>query len=85
MQTYSEGTAMDIIDLLADFKRENNLVNSSNQNPSLQQPPSPPPPNPAKEAKKAALSVVANRHGAVSPSLSPADTYEDAFDEALNR
>ena len=79
---YEGGTAMDVIDLISDFKRDNNIplipIASDNVIPIT-------PSNPAKEAKKAALTTVTNRRGAVNTNLAVADDYEGAFDEAQNK
>ena len=81
IRTLKEGRADEVVDLLTDFKRENNvpLTSSSNQNPynvvDID----------AKAKKKAALTTVTTRRGAVSTGYQVADDFEGAFDEALNK
>lgn len=76
---YNAGTPEQVIDLITTFKRENNL-GTSNPAPS---PNHAPPINPVREAKKAALSVVTNRRGAVNLAQPSTDDFEGAFDEAM--
>lgn len=75
LETYQQGTADDIVDLLTDFKTENNLAPQGNVVNM----------NSRKADKKAALSAVNTRRGAVNASMSVANDYEGAFDEALNK
>ena len=76
-----KGSAQDVIDLLSDFKRENNIqhtvVNSENATVVDL--------STKRAEKKAALTVVKTRKGAVAASQQVADDYEGAFDEALNK
>ena len=76
---YNAGTPEQVIDLITTFKRENN-IGTSNPVPS---PNHAPLPNPAREAKKAALSVVTNRRGAVNLAQPSTDDFEGAFDETM--
>jgi len=69
MSTYSQGTADDVIEMISDFKRENNI--------NIQ-----PPVNTEKAKKKQALSVVTSRRGAVNAAHSVAADYESAWEEA---
>jgi len=75
LETYQQGTADDIVDLLTDFKTENNLAPQGNVVNM----------NSRKADKKAALSAVNTRRGAVNASMTVANDYEGAFDEALNK
>lgn len=84
IETYERGAADDIVDLISDFKTENNI-------PITQ--PSPDATNvvdinarkEAKEAKKLAMTAVPTRRGAVNASMSVASDFEGAFDEAINK
>lgn len=76
-----KGSAQDVVDLLTDFKRENNIqhviINPEEATVvDLNQ---------RRAEKKAALTVVKTRKGAVATSQQVADDYEGAFDEALNK
>jgi hypothetical protein len=77
-QTYEKGSAEDAIDLIGDFKRENNI-----------EPPPPPenvvPINRKKVEKRQALAAVDTRRGAIATHAKIADDYEGAFEEALNK
>ena len=77
-QTYEKGSAEDAIDLIADFKRENNI-----------EPPPPPenviPISKKKTEKRQALAAVDTRRGAISTQSAIKDDFEGAFDEALNK
>ena len=77
-QTYGQGSAEDAIDLINDFKRENNI-----------EPPPPPenviPISKKKTEKRQALAAVDTRRGAISTQSAIKDDYEGAFDEALNK
>ena len=80
LETYAQGSAEEIVELLSDFKLENNLSTSQ-------------PPNannvvnidPAKAAKKQAMTTVTTRRGAVNAAMSVANDFEGAFDEAMNK
>jgi hypothetical protein len=77
-QTYEKGSAEDAIDLINDFKRENDIT------------PTPPPENVVpitrkKAEKRQALAAVDTRRGAIATQSKIADDYEGAFDEALNK
>jgi len=77
-QTYGQGSAEDAIDLINDFKRENNI-----------EPPPPPdnviPISKKKTEKRQALAAVDTRRGAIAIQSAIKDDYEGAFDEALNK
>ena len=81
METYGKGTAEDVVDLITDFKTENNI-------PITQ--PSPVaenvvPINAKKAEKKLAMTAVTTRRGAVNASMAVANDYESAFDEATSK
>jgi hypothetical protein len=80
-QTYSQGSAMDVIDLISDFKRESNI----NPNPQPSDNVVSMTPNPTRTAKKHALASVVTRKGAVAINSAVASDFEGAFDEALNK
>ena len=71
LETYESGTAEDIIDLLTDFKLENNITVAGTPNKKL-------------DAKREAITAVATKRGAVGVAKALADDFESAFDEALN-
>jgi hypothetical protein len=80
-KTYSEGTAEDVVDLISDYKRENNLLSDENNESSQ-------PSNVIsmkKAEKKKALTAVVGKHGAVNISHAPSSDYDSAFDEAVNK
>lgn len=74
-ETYEKGTAMDVIDLIADFKHETNIQPSDNVVPI----------NTKKAEKKAALTSVTSRRGAINTGHAIAGNYEDAWDEAISK
>jgi hypothetical protein len=79
-ETYSKGSAMDVIDLLTDFKKDSNITLNLPSSDNVVQM------NPNKVAKKQALSAVTTRRGAVSTAGgAPSNDFEGAFDEALNK
>jgi hypothetical protein len=78
LETYSQGSVEEIVELLSDFKRENNLSTSQPPNNVV-------PINPAKEAKRQAMTTVTTRRGAVNASMTVANDFEGAFDEAMNK
>ncbi len=79
--TYENGTATDVVDLISDFKQENNIKSIPNPPDNVVQL------NPSKAAKIQALTSVTGRRGAVNASVISAvsDDFEGAFDEALNK
>ena len=78
-QAYSQGSAVDVIDLFTDFKRDNNITSIQNQQTNSSS-------NVVSiNRKKAALTSVTTRRGAVNISSAPSDDYDSAFDEALNK
>ena len=76
---YNAGTPDQVIDLITTFKRENNIGTASPAPSSSSTTPT----NHARESKKAALSVVTNRRGAVNLSQPSTDDFEGAFEEAM--
>ncbi len=74
---YQNGEAEDVIELLDDFKKENNLMPDVNaQVVDL---------NGKREQKRQALKSVPSRRAAVNPAMSVKEDYEGAFDEATNK
>ena len=79
-ETYSKGSAMDVIDLLTDFKKDSNITLNLPSSDNVVQM------NPNRVAKKQALSAVTTRRGAVNTAGgAPSNDFEGAFDEALNK
>lgn len=80
-EIYAKGTAEDIVEMLSDFKRENeipaepNKGNAEEEAARLR----------AKEDKKKTLTSPVTKRGAVNASMSVATDYGDAFDEAINK
>ena len=73
LETYKQGTADDIVDLLTDFKTENNITVAERT------------PDVKKEQKKKAMAAVTSKRGAVNASMTVPDDFEGAFEEAINR
>ena len=78
-EAYSTGTAMDVIDLFTDFKRENNIPEIPQPSDNVIQM------NARKAEKKKALTTVTSRAGSVSINKPVSDDFEGAFDEASNK
>jgi len=76
-EIYSKGNTDDVIEFLDDFKKENGIEVDGKQNVVDM--------DRKREEKKAALKSVTSRRGAVNPSLTNADDFDSAFDEALNK
>lgn len=75
-EAYSQGAAADVIDLISDFKKDNNLTQAPPDNVVQMN----------RVAKKQALTSVTTRRGAVNVSKADlSDDFEGAFDEALNK
>jgi non-homologous end joining protein Ku len=72
LQTYQGGATEDVIDLISDFKKENNIQPPSNVVD-------------VKSARKAAITAPVTRKAAVAAHMKVADDYEGAFDEALHK
>ena len=81
-ETYSKGTATDVIDLISDFKRENNIPLTFQTLASQTTPDNIVPLTSAKAARKQALTTVTTRRGAVNTGGAFAGDYESAWDEA---
>ena len=80
LEVVQSGTAEEVISLLDDFYKENNLPTTIN----------PPPDNvvemdKAKKDRKAALTPPQSKRGAINPNLKPSDDFDGAFDEATNK
>jgi hypothetical protein len=71
------GDADQIIELLNDFKQENNIPILSEQPGNVVSM------DKKKEAKRQALTAVKTRRGAVNPSMNIANDFDGAFDEAV--
>jgi hypothetical protein len=78
-EAYSKGAAVDVIDLLTDFKKESNIPLTPLPSAEVI------PIDSKKAAKKQALTTVTTRRGAVNPSVAVVDDFEGAFDEALHK
>ena len=78
-ETYSKGSVMDVIDLISDFKKDNNIPLTSQPSADVI------PINTAKAAKKQALATVTSRGRAVNLNVAVADDFEGAFDEAIHK
>lgn len=78
-ETYSKGSATDVIDLISDFKKDNNIPLTSQPSADVI------PINTAKAAKKQALSTVTSRGRAVNLNVAVADDFEGAFNEAIHK
>jgi hypothetical protein len=77
-RTYESGAAQDVIDLLADFKRESNIQSNLPSDNVVNL-------DAKKAARKAALTSVPSRRGAINTGKAVADDFEGAFDEAMNK
>ena len=78
-QTYSQGSAVDVIDLFTDFKRDSNIPLTPTPSDNVVAI------DKNKAARKQALTAVTTRRGAINTGKAIADDYEGAFDEALNK
>ena len=87
-EAYEHGAAADVISLLADFKKENNITTPSAEavpdnvveiDKKKQEIEA------EKAKKKKAMESPISRRGAVNPSHGIADDFESAFDEALQK
>ena len=77
-ETYSKGSAMDVIDLYSDFKRETNI-------PLTQPSDNVVPIDKSKAARKQALTTVVSRRAAVNPGTAVSQDFEGAFNEAIHK
>jgi hypothetical protein len=77
-RVYGQGSVQDAIDLLSDFKRENNITTEVKPDNVVDL-------ESKRGSKKAALIAVNTRKAAVAPGNSFVDDYDGAFDEALHK
>lgn len=82
LNTIQKGSAEEVVDLLNDFKRENNIPLTSPQTETTSNVVTM---TPRKAEKKAALATVTTRRGAVSTGYQAADDFEGAFEEAVHK
>jgi len=82
--TYENGTAEDVIELLTDFKKENNLIEANANDQHLD--------NSnlidlekRKEEKKKNLTAVPLKNGSINLKQPSKDDYDGAFDEAVKK
>jgi hypothetical protein len=79
-ETYSNGTADDVIDLISDFKKDNNIQTEASTDTSKVVNID------AKKAeRKQALTSVPTKRSAVNASKALVDDFEGAFEEAVNK
>ena len=81
--TYEQGTAEDVVDLISDFKSENNLLETDKNN-------SPHTDNlidmdKRKAEKKQNLTAVITKRGSVDAGQGRADDFDSAYNEALKK
>lgn len=81
--TYEQGTAEDVVDLISDFKTENNLLESNQNNQSrsdnlidMEK---------KKAEKKQNLTAVITKRGSVDAGQGRADDFDSAYNEALKK
>ncbi len=79
-KVYNSGTAEEVIELLNDFKKENNLTVASLEKGSISEIEAA---RAVKEKKKQVLRSVVTRKGPVNISHAPAEDFDSAFDEAI--
>ena len=81
VDVYSSGTAEDIISLLSDFKKENNIqsTGASPQAGNIT------PINQKRQDRKSALLAPDTRQASINQGIASANNYDDAFDEAINK
>lgn len=79
LEVCQSGTAEEVISLLDDFYKENNLQ-STNDSPSnvVEM-------DKAKRDRKAALTPPQSKRGAINTNLKPSDDFDGAFDEATSK
>ena len=75
---YQNGEAEEVVELLSDFKKENNLL-PANENAQVVDL------NGKREQKRQALKGVPSRRSAVNPAMSVSEDFESAFEEATNK
>jgi hypothetical protein len=82
LEAYHHGTSQEVVELISDFKKENNIETVGASRPithdqmtqALQG---------KREAKRQAMQSVTGRRGAVNPTMAVANDFEGAFEEAL--
>jgi len=94
-KTYNEGSAADVVELITDFKRENNLLEDKNKNQHSDDADDKTDNKDVidlnkkrqeqKDKKKQDLTGVPTKRGAVNVSHSPASDYDSAWDEAVKK
>lgn len=77
-EIYSKGVTDDVIEFLNDFKKDNGIDSEEGRQNVVQM-------DRKKMEKKEALKSVTSRRGAVNPSLTNADDFDSAYDEAVNK
>jgi hypothetical protein len=73
-EVYEHGTPQHVVEMLSDFKRENNITTQPDNVVSI---------NKRRTAKRQALLSVPDRPAAVSQGKAPAEDFDSAFDEAV--
>lgn len=84
MEAYTNGETQDVIDLITQYKTENNIPSRDLNNAEHHDTP-PSDATRKKEEKKAALTGINSRKPAIAPKAGTADDYESAFDEAMRK
>ena len=81
LETYQQGEASEVADLITDFKRENNIeiVRAPEYDPQVTNLQA------KREAKRMAMQSVTGRRGSVNANIAAAADFEGAFEEALNK
>ena len=79
-RVYNTGTAEEVVELLNDFKKENNLTAASLEKGSMSEIEAA---RTAKEKKKQVLRSVVTRKGPVNVAHAVAEDFDSAFDEAI--
>ena len=85
LSTYKEGEAEDVIELIHDFKTENNIQAASESTNDTRSDERADELARKKAEKKAALQSVGTRETSVDVGSTHVDDFEGAFDEAVNR
>jgi hypothetical protein len=76
LNTYAKGAAEEVVELISDFKAENNIQPSQTNVVNI---------DTRKAERKQAMTAVTTRRGAVNPAMSVRNDFEGAFDEAVNK
>jgi len=83
---YNKGTAEDVVDLINDFKADNNLLeNKNNDQPANVNDPALEARKKEKDVKKQNLTAVMTKRGAVNLTQTSKEDFDGAFDEAVNK